>query len=156
MRDHSHTIHRTNKSLINGPLNKRYGISDDDQRSRKNSCRSKARNSSSDDKSDRCRCHSANQGPKFEDGNGSEIDPLDGKEGVELAKKELKGAGCEKICRAVPSYVIERVELVGDSGDRRSNDRVVLSRSISTSVRYGSFVQRALHIRNTTTRLPEE
>ena len=114
--------------MIDGSPYKRNGIGNDDQRSRENPCGSYTCNGSADYKSDRIGCHSANQGSNFKDGNGSEIDPFDRKEGVELAEKELKGACCEKIGRTVPSYVIEGVELVGDTGDRHSNDRIVLRR----------------------------
>ena len=124
--DRGNPIHRTNKSLIDWPLHKRYSIGNDNQRPREDSCRSNARNGPSNDQSNRCRCHSANQGSEFENGDCSKVDPFDGKEGIKLAKKELKGAGCEKICRTVPSYIVEGVELVRDTRYRCSNDCVVL------------------------------
>ncbi|GAO17983.1 hypothetical protein UVI_02060080 [Ustilaginoidea virens] len=79
-----------------------------------------------EDQADRVGRRTAHQRADFEEQDGEEVDPFDRVKGVELAKDELHGARGEEVGGAVPAHVLDGVELVCYSGDRRRDDCVVL------------------------------
>ena len=123
--DARNAISATNKARVNSPFLKRYRISADNLCPRENASRAESSNGSPDDKRHRTRCGAANQGPKLEQGEGGEKNPLDVEVGIEFAEEELECAGGEEVGGTVPAHVVEGLEFVSDAGNGGSNDCVV-------------------------------
>ena len=90
-------IHSTNDPSVDGSLPEWYCVGDDDQRTGKDAGRTYTSDGSTNDEGYRCWCSTTNKRTKLEDGNGSQINPLDAEEGIELAKKELEGASGKEV-----------------------------------------------------------
>lgn len=47
---------------------------------------------------------------------------------IELAEEELEAAVCQEICGAVPTYIVERVEVARDFGNGSGDNGAILER----------------------------
>ncbi len=123
--DAGNAISATNEAGVHSPFLKRHRIGADNLCPRENPSRAESSNRSPNNKRHRIRRGAANQGPKFEQGEGGEKNPLYVEVGIEFAKEELECAGGEEVGGTVPAHVVEGFEFVSDAGDGGGDDCVV-------------------------------
>ena len=92
-------------------------------RAREDASSSQARNGTTNNEDGRIWCGTADGGSDFKDENADEEDDLRAIESIESSKEELKGAAGEHVSTSIPSNVLKRVKVIGDSGDSCGNDR---------------------------------
>ena len=124
-RDGGQTVHGTNQSGVDGSLRERNGVCDNDQAAREDARASGSCYGTTNDQSDRIRCHTANERAELENADGSQEDPFDAEESVDFTELELEGTGCEKVGGRVPADIVEGMELVGNSGYGGRDDSVI-------------------------------
>ena len=90
-------VHGPKDTLEYGTLLERLGHGDDQICARKDAGGAQARDGASDDKGGAVRRDAADEGAELEDGDGDEIDPFDGEEGVQFAEDELETRGGEEV-----------------------------------------------------------
>ena len=90
-------VHGAKDPLEYGTLLERLGHGDDEIRAGKDTGGAQARDGASDDEGGAVRRDAADEGAELEDGDGDEIDPFDGEEGVQFAEDELETRGGEEV-----------------------------------------------------------
>ena len=119
-------VHGAYHTHVYGPLTQRNTPLDNEESAGEDAGGAEAGYGAAEDQADRVGRRTAHQRADFEEQDGEEVDPFDRVKGVELAKDELHGARGEEVGGAVPAHVLDGVELVCYSGDRRRDDCVVL------------------------------
>lgn len=94
--------------------------------SRNDSCASYSRHSSSYDQSNRARRRSAYNRPNFKYKQRDEKDPFYWELCIKLAEEELEAAIGQEVCRAVPAYIVEGVEVAGNFGNSSGDNGAIL------------------------------
>jgi len=102
---------------------------------RENSSSSYASNRSSDDKRNRVWSRSADSRANHEHQDRTQKSRFDRNKLVQLSEKQLERRVGEQVCRAVPSDVVWRFEVVCDLRDGGADDEFVLL----SELEYGSF-----------------
>src|SRR5215471_8810924 len=107
-------------------FNQRNRICDDHQRSREDARCARTRDSASNNQGCRGWCSAADGGTDLEYTDCAEEYPFNREKCVEFAENQLERAGSEEISAAVPAHVVKGREMICDSWDGGSDDRVIL------------------------------
>lgn len=89
--------HAPDQAKSQGPLSKRQGICQDDDRAREQARRPHAGDRSADDESGRAGGNCTHQAADFKDEHGHEVDEFDTETVVQLAIQRLQGRGREEV-----------------------------------------------------------
>ena len=123
--DAGNAISATDKPRIHSPFLKRHCVSADNLCPRENPSRAESSNRSSNDERHRTRRGAANQGTKFEQGEGGQKHPLYVEISIEFAEEELECAGGEEVGGTVPAHVVEGFELISYAGNGGGDNCVI-------------------------------
>lgn len=100
----------------------RNRVSQDRERTGKDTRRADASDGSTDDENNTALGDGTYEASELEYSDDGEEGPLDGPEGIHSPHEELEGGTCEHVRGAIPSNIGETMELVGNFGDRSSDD----------------------------------
>ncbi len=140
--DGGYAVHGAYESRVDGPFDQRNRVRDDDERPGEDACGSQTGNGTANDESYRCWRSTTDYRADLEDKDSHQINPFDREEGVKFAEEQLEGACSQKICGAIPPYILESLEMIRYFWDRRRNDGVILhddTGSARSSIRFTTF-----------------
>ena len=95
--DARNAVHGAKEPLEHGTLLERLGQGDDEIGARKDAGGAQAGDGAPDDEGGAVGRDAADEGAELEDGDGDEVDRLDGEEGVQFAEDELEPGGGEEV-----------------------------------------------------------
>lgn len=134
------TVNCSDETLVDGSFVERNNIHHNDDCSRKYARIPQARDGAPDDEGDRARRGTADSRPNLEETDRDQEDPFGVIEGVDPPKEQLRGTLGEQICTSVPASVAQRVKVIGDAGNSRSDNCPILTMFGQFSVRFGSLI----------------
>lgn len=96
-RNGGETVHAANGAGVDRAFGQRDGVSQDGEGTREDTRRTDTGDGAPDDEGNTIVRDGADKGADLKDENGDEVNPFDGKKGVETAKEELESGGGEEV-----------------------------------------------------------
>lgn len=125
-RDTRNPKHRPEHARVDRPSSQRHRLRDDENGPREQPSTADTSHGATHDQPDGVGSDAADERAEFEDEQGSQVDPFDREERVQLAEHQGQGAARQQIPATIPTHIVDGVELTRDFRDRRGYNRIVL------------------------------